>query len=138
MAGAQLTGRAAPLTPRGPAAEPGGDGAARARALLPLLRVGRLLVPRVPERGARPPRARCATALAGLRGARLGAQVTHGVLLVGMGETDDTPPQKYWTLKNSWSEFWGEDGYMRIAREPAEMCGVGSEAYFPVLAQHIT
>lgn len=58
-------------------------------------------------------------------------QVTHGVLLVGMGETDER--ERYWIVKNSWSEFWGEDGYMRIAREPAEMCGIGSEAYFPVL-----
>ena len=58
-------------------------------------------------------------------------QVTHGVLLVGYGETE--AGDAYWTLKNSWSEFWGEDGYMRIARKPVGLCGLGAEAYFPVL-----
>ena len=61
---------------------------------------------------------------------RCPAEVTHGVLLVGVGEERG---RRYWTLKNSWSEFWGEGGYMRIAREPAGMCGLGTEAYFPLL-----
>ena len=61
---------------------------------------------------------------------RCPAEVTHGVLLVGVGEERG---RRYWTLKNSWSEFWGEGGYMRIAREPAGMCGLGTEAYYPLL-----
>ena len=48
----------------------------------------------------------------------------------GGTDVDGTP---YFVLKNSWSEFWGDDGYMRIAATPEGMCGLGSEAYFPVL-----
>ena len=47
------------------------------------------------------------------------------------GETEEG--DAYWTIKNSWSEFWGEDGYMRISRRPVGLCGIGAEAYFPVL-----
>ena len=65
------------------------------------------------------------------RSAECTQEVTHGVLVVGYGTDDDGTP--YFVLKNSWSEFWGDDGYMRIAATPEGMCGLGSEAYFPVL-----
>ena len=57
--------------------------------------------------------------------------MTHGVLVVGYGETEGG--DAYWIVKNSWSEFWGEEGYMRISRKPVGLCGIGMEAYFPVL-----
>ncbi|CCD14932.1 unnamed protein product [Trypanosoma congolense IL3000] len=40
-------------------------------------------------------------------------QLDHGVLLVGY---DDTSKPPYWIIKNSWSEKWGEEGYIRIEK----------------------
>ena len=40
-------------------------------------------------------------------------RVDHAVLLTGWGEENG---KKYWTLQNSWDNYWGEDGYMRIRR----------------------
>jgi len=49
----------------------------------------------------------------------------HGVLIVGYGtETDIIDEQMdFWIIKNSWSEDWGEDGYIRIERGD-DKCGV--------------
>jgi hypothetical protein len=39
--------------------------------------------------------------------------VDHAVSLVGFGTENGT---SYWTIRNSWGEDWGEDGYARIER----------------------
>ncbi|KAK9884780.1 hypothetical protein WA026_009008 [Henosepilachna vigintioctopunctata] len=54
----------------------------------------------------------------------------HGVLLVGYGSENG---KDYYLIKNSWSSQWGENGYVKWAREPKNMCRVFSEPRYPLL-----
>lgn len=49
----------------------------------------------------------------------------HAVLVVGYGR-DENLDMDYWIVKNSWSEDWGENGYIRIARNNNKTCGIGT------------
>jgi cathepsin B len=46
----------------------------------------------------------------------------HAVTLVGYGELNG---EKYWKIKNSWNEQWGNNGHFLIARGTGE-CGIES------------
>ncbi|NXA53485.1 CATL1 protein, partial [Nothocercus julius] len=61
-------------------------------------------------------------------------QVNHAMLAVGYGTGRQAGQSVgYWILKNSWSEEWGERGYVRLLRGADDRCGVASQASFPVL-----
>ncbi|XP_028617484.1 cathepsin L1-like [Grammomys surdaster] len=55
----------------------------------------------------------------------------HAVLVVGYGEESDG--RKYWLVKNSWGEDWGMDGYIKMAKDRNNNCGIASDASYPIV-----
>lgn len=63
-----------------------------------------------------------------------GTNLDHVVTLVGYGADDKG--RKYWIVRNSWGEPWGEKGYIRMARGVAARegtCGIAMDASYPVM-----
>uniref|UniRef100_A0A0R3WSV2 Pept_C1 domain-containing protein n=1 Tax=Hydatigena taeniaeformis TaxID=6205 RepID=A0A0R3WSV2_HYDTA len=56
--------------------------------------------------------------------------LNHGVLAIGYGKLDGKP---YWLVKNSWGARWGMKGYIMMAKDYHNMCGIASLADFPYL-----
>ena len=61
-----------------------------------------------------------------------GTRLAHAVTVVGYG-TDAASGAKFWIVKNSWGQTWGERGYIRMRRDVGGpgICGITLDVAYP-------
>lgn len=61
-----------------------------------------------------------------IKEAHCGKEIDHAVTVVGFGVDKNI---RYWTIKNSWGEHWGENGYFKLERDK-NACGINVYSSF--------
>jgi C1A family cysteine protease len=65
-----------------------------------------------------------------------GTKLNHGVTVVGCG-LEPGGGDKYWIVKNSWGEKWGNGGYIKMRKDvdgvPEGLCGIAIRPSYPVM-----
>ncbi|KAJ3637179.1 hypothetical protein MTP99_000656 [Tenebrio molitor] len=54
----------------------------------------------------------------------------HAAVVVGYGTEDG---EDYWLVKNSWGTYFGQDGYIKMAQNRDNNCGIASRARYPFM-----
>ncbi|XP_055383350.1 procathepsin L-like [Condylostylus longicornis] len=56
--------------------------------------------------------------------------LSHAITIVGYGTENG---QDYWLVRNSWGDWWGDNGYIKMARNRNNHCGVATRAVYPIV-----
>ena len=70
----------------------------------------------------------------GVFSGQCGTRMNHAITVVGYG-ADANTGLKYWLVKNSWGQSWGERGYLRMRRDMTRsgLCGIALDLAYPVV-----